>query len=41
MSPLGSPLRSLRTAILFAALLVGLLALEVWGIHSSIAGLLR
>jgi hypothetical protein len=40
MSPLGSPLRASRTAILLAALLLATLALEAWGIRASL-GLLR
>jgi hypothetical protein len=40
MSPLGSPLRATRTAILLAALLLAALALEAWGIRASL-GFLR
>ena len=37
---MGSPLRATRSAILLAALLLGALALELWGIRASL-GFLR
>jgi len=37
MSPLGSPLRAGRFALILVALLLATMALEVWGIHASIS----
>ena len=41
MSPLPGDLRTGRTALLLLALLLGAIALEIWGIRASISGFLR
>jgi hypothetical protein len=41
MSPLPGDLRTGRTAVLLLALLLGAIALEIWGIRASLSGFLR
>jgi hypothetical protein len=41
MSPLGVPARSNRTALLALVLTLVVAGLEIWGIHASLASLLR
>ncbi|HTO87220.1 MAG TPA: hypothetical protein VMR54_06780 [Thermoanaerobaculia bacterium] len=41
MSPLPGDLRTGRTALLLLALLLGAIALEIWGIRASLSDFLR
>jgi hypothetical protein len=41
MNPLSGNLRSGRTAVLLVVMLLAALALEVWGIRSSLSEFLR
>jgi hypothetical protein len=41
MSPIGGHFRSGRTALMLVLLLLAAMAVEVWGIRLSLAGILR